>query len=96
MDGLPDSLPLLWAESVVEKSLSSIGKRGYMIGQLRHDRFRDWTLGHGLPCLAILRSKGVSVEVNITNPDGFYITATQSRRHCQKYAKMQSWIAGRS
>jgi len=96
MDGLPGFLPLLWAESVVEKSLLSIRKRGYMIRKLRNNWFWDWALGHGLPCLAILRSEGVSVEVDITDPDGFYISTTHSRRHGQKYAQMQGWIAGRS
>ena len=58
-----------------------------MIRQFRDDRFWDRTLGHGFPCLAILRGEGVSVKVNITDADGFYVTPTQPRRHGQKYPR---------
>jgi len=71
----------------MEKSFLPIWERCHVIGQFRHDPLGDGTLRHSLSCLAILRGDGISVEVNVTDADRFYVAATKPCRHSQKHSK---------
>jgi len=63
----------------------AVWESSHVVGQLGHHLFRDRPLCHGLACLAVLGSDGVSVEMDVAKAYGLDVSASKPCRHGQQY-----------